>query len=79
MAKTEQMEQFQNTQVWLQTNLGMLPPEQAQMGIKMENIPTVTGAQLGIDQELLRSDEEKQALAQQQQAQMEQMNAQQQQ
>jgi hypothetical protein len=79
MAKTEQMEQFQNTQVWLQTNLGMLPPEQAQMGIKMENIPTVTGAQLGIDQELLRSDEEKQELAQQHQAQMEKMNAQQQQ
>lgn len=77
MAKTEQMEAFQNTQVWLQTNLSMLPPEQAQMGIKTENIPRITGEQLGIDKDLIRSDEEKQEIAEQTQAQMEQMNAQQ--
>ncbi|MCP4090276.1 MAG: hypothetical protein GY746_10840 [Gammaproteobacteria bacterium] len=75
MAKTEQMEQFQNTQVWLQTNLSMLPPEQAQMGIKLENIPSVTADQLGIDKELVRSEEEKAEIAGATQAQMEQMNA----
>lgn len=76
MAKAEQMEAFQNTQVWINTNYQILG-EKAAMYIKEEDIPKITGEQLGITSQLVRTEEERTALAEQQQAQMQQAQEQQ--
>jgi len=63
MAKTQKVEEFQNLQMWAQFNMGMLPPEVANMGIKLEDFPSVTAEMLGITTKLQRDEEEKQQLA----------------
>ena len=71
MAKAEQQEAFQNTQVWM-NNAYTLLGEKAAMYIKEEDIPKITAEQLGVTASLVRSDEERTQLAQQQQAAMQQ-------
>jgi len=65
LAKAEQLEDFQNLQVWSQYLMGTLPPEVIAGSIKVEDVPKVTGKMLGIPAELMRTDEERDELAQQ--------------
>jgi hypothetical protein len=71
MAKAEQQEAFQNTQVWM-NNAYTLLGEKAAMYIKEEDIPKITAEQLGVTTSLVRSEEERTELAKQQQAAMQQ-------
>lgn len=64
LAKAEDLEDFQNTQVWMQT-LQTLPPEVVAGTVRMEQLPKFWQEKLGIPASLIRSAEEQQQLAQQ--------------
>lgn len=65
MAKSEQLEDFQNTQVWMSNLMQFLPPEAIAGSVKIEELPGVTLQQLGVDPSLIRTEEERQELADQ--------------
>jgi hypothetical protein len=62
LAKAEDLEDFQNILSWAQANIGIVGPEVFMGTAKVESFPKITGKQLGIPAELIRSDEEVQAL-----------------
>lgn len=64
LAKAESQEHFQNTNLWLSTMVGLLPPQVLGLSIKMEEVPSITAKQLGIDPDLIRSEEERVQAAQ---------------
>lgn len=74
LARAQDQEDLLNMQQFL-TTIGQLGPEVAMMGAKMEDIPAWVGRKLGIEQKLMR-DEQERAQMQQQAAQA--MQAQQQ-
>lgn len=64
LAKAEDMENFQNSQVWFGT-VSQLPPEIVAGSVKVEELPRFWQEQLGVPAELVRTDEERDALAKQ--------------
>lgn len=63
LAKSEQMDDFQNLQVWTQYLAATLPPEVVMASAKVEDIPKVSADLLGVPAALVRSEEERKALA----------------
>lgn len=61
LAKAEGSEDFQTIQVWL-GSLAALPPEVLMGAVKVEDIPGVSADMLGVTQDLLRTDAERQAI-----------------
>jgi hypothetical protein len=57
LAKAEDLEDFQNFQVWFAFN-SQLPPELVAGTVKVENIPRWTQQKLGVPAELVRSEDE---------------------
>jgi len=69
LAKAEDLENFQNTQLWLSTLGQFIPPEVLALKVKVEDLPKKFQEQLGTDPDLIRSDAETQEVgAQVQQA-----------
>jgi len=65
LAKAEDLESFQNTQLWLSTLAQFLPPEVIAAKVKVEDLPRKFQEQLGTDPSLIRSDAETKQLADQ--------------
>lgn len=63
LAKAEDLENFQNTQLWLGTLAQFLPPEVIALKVKVEELPGKFQKQLGTDPSLIRSDAETQQVA----------------
>ena len=57
LAKAENMEDFQNSQVWFQT-VAQLPPEIVAASVKVEELPRYWQETLGIPADLIRTDAE---------------------
>lgn len=68
LAKSEQLEDFQNTQVWMQNLTQFIPMEAIAGSVKIEELPRITQEQLGVSSELIRTPAEREELAQQVQA-----------
>lgn len=68
LAKSEDLENFQNTQLWLSTMAQFVPQEIIGLKVKVENLPSEFQKQLGVNPELLRSEAETQQVAKQVQA-----------
>lgn len=64
LAKSEALEDFQNTQVWMSNLQASMPPEAIMGSVKIEDIPKVTGDQLGVNPDLIRTDAERAKVAQ---------------
>lgn len=64
LAKAEQLDDFQNSQVWFQA-ISALPPEVIAASVKVEDLPGFWSDQLGVSKSLIRSAEERQQLASQ--------------
>jgi len=64
LAKSEDVEDFQNIQIWLQTLMGMLPPEMMALAVKMEDVPRFMQEKLGLPATLVRTPEESNAMMQ---------------
>lgn len=62
LSKAEDLEDFQNLQVWMGFN-AQLPPEVVAGAVKVEDIPKFSGEKLGLPPELFRTDEERKELA----------------
>lgn len=58
LAKAEDLENFQNTQLWLSTLAQFVPPEILALKVKVENLPEEFALQLGVNPKLLRSEAE---------------------
>jgi len=58
LAKAEDLENFQNTQLWLSSMAQFIPPEILALKVKVEDLPGEFAKQLGINLDLIRSDEE---------------------
>ena len=65
LAQSENIEQFQNTQLWMATMAGFLPPEVIAAKVKVEELPSKFQQQLAVDPDLVRTKEETKELAQQ--------------
>lgn len=63
LAKSEGVENFQNTQLWLSTLANFVPPEVLALKIKIEDLPGKFQEQLGTDPTLIRSEAETQNVA----------------
>lgn len=59
LAKAEGIEDFQNTQLWLSTLAGFLPPEVIATSVKVEEIPKSFQEDLGVDASLVRTEDER--------------------
>ncbi len=64
LAKAEDLENFQNSQVWF-SSVSQLPPEIVAGSVKVEELPRFWQEQLGVPAELVRTKEERDALAKQ--------------
>lgn len=64
IAKAEDQEDFQNSQLWFQA-ISQLPPEVVAGSVKIEELPRFWQEKLNIPADLVRTDEERQALAEQ--------------
>ena len=64
LAKAEDLEDFQNSQLWW-SNVAQLPPEVMMGSVKIEDLPRFWQQKLGVPANLVRSNEEREALAQQ--------------
>ena len=64
LAKSEALEDFQNTQVWMSNLMATMPQEAILGSVKVEDIPKVTGDQLGVNPALVRTEAERQQVAQ---------------
>lgn len=62
LAKAEDLEDFQNSQVWFQ-NVAQLPPEVVAGSVKIEDLPRYWQQKLGVPADLVRSDAERKQLA----------------
>lgn len=62
LAQAEDLEDFQNTQVWLTSNLQLLGQEVVMGTVKVEDFPKISAQQLGIPADLVRSEEEVEAI-----------------
>ena len=58
LAKAEDIEEFQNTQLWLSTMAQFVPEEVLGLKVKIEDLPSAFQKQLGTDPALLRSEAE---------------------
>jgi len=58
LAKSEGIESFQNTQLWLGTMAQYIPPEVLALKVKVEELPKKFQEQLGTDPTLIRSEQE---------------------
>lgn len=58
LAQAEDLESFQNTQLWLTTLAQFMPPEVLALKVKIEDLPKVFQEQLGTNPDLIRSDDE---------------------
>lgn len=65
LAQSENVEKFQNTQLWFSTLAQFLPQEVIAAKVKVENLPAEFSKQLGVDPALIRSDQETRDLAKQ--------------
>jgi len=65
LAKAEDLENFQNTQLWMSTLSQFVPPEVLALKVKVEDLPRKFQEQLGTDPELIRSEAETQEVASQ--------------
>lgn len=63
LAKAEDLENFQNTQLWLSTLSQFLPQEVIALKVKVEDLPGKFQQQLGTDPSLIRSDAETEEVA----------------
>lgn len=68
LAKAEDIEEFQNTQLWLSTMAQFVPEEVLGLKVKVEDLPAAFQKQLGTDPALLRSEAETKEVAQKVQA-----------
>lgn len=77
LAKAEETEEFQNSQVWF-SMVSQLPPEIAAGAVRVENLPRFWAEKLSVPLDLVRTEEERQELAENimQQAQQAQMQGQ---
>jgi len=64
LAQAEDLDNFQNTQLWLSTLAQFMPPEVLALKVKIEDLPKVFQEQLGTNPALIRSDEETADVAQ---------------
>jgi len=64
LAQAQAMKEVEAINNWGQMAIGLVGPEAFMATAKVENIPSVIGNLLGIDPNLIRSEEEKQQLAQ---------------
>ena len=64
LAKAADLEDFQNTQMWLTSMAQFVPPEVLALKVKIENLPREFQQQLGVNPDLIRSDEETKQVAQ---------------
>jgi len=64
LAKAEDLEDFQNSQLWF-SNVSQLPPEVMMGSVKVENLPRFWQEKLSLPASLVRTDEERQMLAEQ--------------
>lgn len=65
LAQSENIEQFQNTQLWFSTLAQFLPQEVIAAKVKVEDLPAQFQKQLGVDAALIRSESETKLLAKQ--------------
>lgn len=63
LAKAADLENFQNTQLWLTSMAQFVPPEVLALKVKIENLPREFQQQLGVNPDLVRSDEETKQVA----------------
>lgn len=63
LAKAEDLENFQNTQLWLSTLSSFLPQEVIALKVKVEDLPGKFQQQLGTDPSLIRSEAETKEVA----------------
>lgn len=63
LAKAEDIEAFQNTQLWLSTMAQFVPEEVIALKVKVEDIPAKFQQQLGTDPDLLRNEAETKEVA----------------
>jgi len=76
LAKSEALEDFQNIQVWKGDLASFMPPEAIMGSVKIEDYPKITAEKLGVPPELIRSEAERQQLAQVAQQSVEQLGGQ---
>lgn len=62
LAKAEDTEDFQNSQVWFQ-NISQLPPEIVMGSVKVEELPRYWQQKLSVPADLVRTEEERQQMA----------------
>ena len=62
LAQAEDLEDFQNIQTWASANIALVGPEVFMGTAKVEDFAKVTARQLGVPQELVRSDTERKKL-----------------
>jgi len=67
LAKAEDLEDFQNSQLWF-SNITQLPEEVVAGSVKIEDLPRFWQQKLGVPADLVRTDEERKMLADQVQA-----------
>lgn len=63
LANAEDLENFQNTTLWLSTLSQFIPPEALALKVKIEELPKKFQEQLGTDPKLIRSDPESKGVA----------------
>ena len=64
LAKAEDQEKFQNTQLWLSSMAEFVPKEVMALKVKVEDLPREFQQQLGTNPDLIRSDAETEGVAQ---------------
>lgn len=64
LAKAEDQEKFQNTQLWLSSMAQFVPQEVMALKVKVEDLPREFQQQLGTNPDLIRSDAETEGVAQ---------------
>ena len=63
LAKAEDLENFQNTQLWLSSMAQFVPQEILALKVKVEDLPEEFAKQLGINPKLIRSEAESKGVA----------------
>lgn len=63
LAQAEDLENFQNTQLWLSTLMQFVPPEVIALKVKVEDLPAEFQKQLGTNPALIRSEAETKTVA----------------
>lgn len=66
IAKAEKLEDYQALQMWLSNILTFVPPEMANLAIKLEEVPEESRKLLGITSRLVRTEEERNQMQTQQ-------------